>query len=265
MPNDDEEQTRLAIAHQAYLPILGGQLTLAHIPGSAKRILDIGTSTGDWALAIAELYPEAEIIATDITSALQPGVGPPNLFFELDDVEDEWAYNEPFDFIHVRSLSGAIANWDQVYAEVASNLKPGGCFEVVDSGPILLKEGSSDSHLSIYNAVIQLAAERSGRPLNLDHLKEAAFEKTGLSVTKSRIFEVPLGTWPDDPQKKLAGKMSMIVALEGLEAESLRLLTKYQKWKIEEVKDLCSKVQQEILAGRAFRMCHFVVTRKLMS
>ena len=264
MPNDDEEQTRLAIAHQSYLPILDGQLTLAHIPDGAKKILDIGTGTGDWAVAIAERFPDAEVIATDITSALQPGVGPPNLSFELDDVEDEWAYNDPFDFIHLRALSGAISNWDRVYAEVGKNLKQGGCFEVVDSGPIHLKEGSSDAHLSVYNTAIQAAATRAGRSLGLDHMKKAAFDDAGLSVTKSKTFEVPLGTWPDDPQKKLAGKMAMIVALEGLEAHSLRLLTKHLGWKAEEVRDLCSKVQQEILTGKAYCPCQFVVARKLM-
>ena len=54
MPNDETEQTRLAIAHQAYLPALDDQLTVGLIPRSAKRILDIGTGTGDWAYVFPE-------------------------------------------------------------------------------------------------------------------------------------------------------------------------------------------------------------------
>lgn len=266
MPNDDEEQTRLAIAHQAYLPILGGQLTLAHIPSGARRILDIGTGTGDWALGVAERLPNAEIIATDITTAFQPTSGPPNLFFELDDAQDEWAYNEPFDFIHMRAMSGAFSDWDKIYAEVSKHLKPNGCFEIVDSGAIRLKEGPSDAYISIFNGAIQSAADKSGRPLGLDHLKKPVFEKAGLSVVKSKVFEVPLGPWPEDPQRKVAGKMAMITALEGLEAASLRLLTKEMEWKEDEVRDLCGKVQQEVMepGARAYCPCQVVVTRKLM-
>lgn len=218
---------------QAYLPILDGQLTLAHIPRGVERILDIGTGTGDWAIAVAECFPNAEIVATDITAAFQPATGPLNVFFELDDAQEAWAYYEPFDFIHMRAMSGAFPGWDHMYAEVAKHLKPAGSFEVVDSGAIRLKDGSSDSHVSIYNSAIQSAAEKSGRPLGLDHLKKAVFEKAGLSVVKSRICEVALGPWPDHPQRKVAGKMAMITALEGLEAASLRLLTKHMGWKEE--------------------------------
>lgn len=264
MPNDDEEQIRLSIAHQTYLPLLDGQMTLAHIPQGAKRILDIGTGTGDWAMAVAERFPDAEIIATDITTVFQPAIGPPNVFFELDDAQEEWAYNEPFDYIHMRGLSGAFSDWDRVYGEVAKNLKPGGSLEIVDNGAIRLEGGSSDSYVSIYNGAIQSAAEKSGRPLGLDHLKKPILEKAGLSVTKSKIFEVPLGPWSDDPQRRVAGKMALITALEGLEAMALRLLTRHMEWKEEQVRDLCEKVKVEILNGRAYCPCQFVVTRKLM-
>ena len=36
-----------------------------------KRILDIGTGTGIWAIEVADQYPETEIIGTDL-SATQP-------------------------------------------------------------------------------------------------------------------------------------------------------------------------------------------------
>lgn len=36
---------------------------------------------------------------------------PPNVEFQIDDVEDDWTYVEPFDYIHSRMMTSAIANW----------------------------------------------------------------------------------------------------------------------------------------------------------
>lgn len=37
---------------------------------------------------------------------------PPNVIFEIDDLTQEWTYpNNFFDFIHVRTLGGAIKDW----------------------------------------------------------------------------------------------------------------------------------------------------------
>ncbi|KAK4691315.1 hypothetical protein P7C71_g5658, partial [Lecanoromycetidae sp. Uapishka_2] len=266
MPNDSEEETRLAIAHQAYLLVLNSQLTLAHIPSTATRILDIGTGTGDWAIATAERLPNAEIVATDITTAFWPSTGPPNLMFELDDAQEEWAYNEGFDFVHVRGMSGAFGDWVHLYGEVAKHLRPRGLLEVKDQGFIKLRDEPKDSWLSVFNGAVQSAAEKAGRPIGLEHLKKQVFEEAGLSVVKSKSLEVPLGLCEKDPTKKLAGKMAMIVALEGLEAVSLRLLTKQLAWKEGDVRDLCAKVKEEVMNpnARAYVVCQIVVARKLM-
>lgn len=266
MPNDSEEETRLAIAHQAYLLVLGNRLNLAHIPATASRILDIGTGTGEWAIAVAERLSDAEVVATDITTVFWPSTGPPNLMFELDDAQEEWAYNEGFDFVHVRGMSGAFGDWGQLYGEVAKHLKPGGLFEIKDRGVIRLKIEPKDSWVSVFNGAVQCAAEKAGRPIGLDHLKKQMFDKAGLSVVKRKNFEVPLGLHENDPMKKLAGKMAMITALEGLEAVSLRLLTRHMAWKEEDVRNLCEKVKEEVMNpnARAYVDCQVVVTRKLM-
>lgn len=265
MPNDETEQTRLAIADQVYLLALNNQLTLGLIPRSAKRILDIGTGTGDWAMAVAERFPEAEIIATDITNAFLPPSAPPNVFFELDDAQNEWAHNEPFDFIHMRDLSGAFSNWSAIYAEVSKFLKPGGSFEITDCGLIHFTE-IPDSNTSIFNGAVRSAADKSGRPLDLDHLKKPILDNAGLRVMKIRVLEVPLGTYDPNPQKKRTGKMAMIAALESLEAVSLRLLTRHLGWKEGGVRELCEKVQEEVMRpdARALIPVHFVIARKLI-
>ena len=39
---------------------------------------------------------------------------PPNCTFEIDDVEKEWLWSQPFDFIFCRGLGGSFANTQEV-------------------------------------------------------------------------------------------------------------------------------------------------------
>ena len=265
MPNDEAEHTRLAIAHQTYLLLLGGQLTLARVRSHVKRILDVGAGGGDWAIAMGECYPNAEIIATDI-SAHQPSSVPPNVVFQIDDAQDGWTFTESFDLIHMRGMAGAFSDWPAIYAEAFQHLKQGGILELADFGPIAVDRQSSDSYISIYTGACQVAAEKAGITIGLDHLKKEWLERTGFSIVKSTIMDVPLGNWTPDPQKKIVGKMALISVLEALEATSLRLLTRELNWKAEDVRDLCAKVQAEITRPntRASVQCQFVLVRKLL-
>ncbi len=265
MPNDDEEQTRLTITHQAFLSVLDGRLTLGRIAPGVTRILDIGTGPGDWAIAVGEQYPDAEIVATDISPFPSTAV-PPNVFFEIDDAQEEWTYADVFDFIHIRGLAGAFPDWPAIYASAMKHLRPGGCLEVADFGLISVRNGIPGSYIGAFNGACQSAAEKAGTPIGSDHLRKSVIEAAGLSVVKSRVIEVPLGTWSSDRRKAAAGKMALVSALEGLEAMSLRLLTREMAWKPEAVRDLCEKVKGEITRPgvRAFTPCHFVVARKVL-
>lgn len=265
MPNDEVEQTRLAIAHQTFSLVLDGQLCMTRIPKDVERILDIGAGTGDWAIAIGERFPYAEVVATDIT-VLEPTGVPPNVFFEFDDARKEWTYTEQFDYIHLRGLTGGFSDWSTVYSEAHIHLRPGGSLEVADFGMIALNKNLPNSYVSIFNGACLSAAEKAGVTIALEHMKKPLLQSAGLSVTKSKVFEVPLGTWSLDPKKKVVGKMALISALEGLEACSLRLLTKELGWSEEDVKDLCAKVQEEVMRPDvcAFMPCQFIIARKLL-
>jgi hypothetical protein len=39
---------------------------------------------------------------------------PENVHFEVDDVEQQWAYDAPFDFIHSRCMGNAIRDWPKL-------------------------------------------------------------------------------------------------------------------------------------------------------
>ena len=89
MPNDEDEQTRLQMLHSVFMYLFNQRLTTVPLNNPTK-ILDVGTGTGDWAMAMGDEYPEAEIVGTDIAK-IQPSAVPLNVFFEIDDAEEDVA------------------------------------------------------------------------------------------------------------------------------------------------------------------------------
>ncbi|KAG8862609.1 hypothetical protein FRB96_001168 [Tulasnella sp. 330] len=78
LPADSEEQSRLDLQHAALTLFLGDLYPSPHlveevlrpIGGYTPGILDIGTGSGSWALAMARKYPHAEVIGLDLVPPL---------------------------------------------------------------------------------------------------------------------------------------------------------------------------------------------------
>ncbi|PWY73280.1 methyltransferase [Aspergillus eucalypticola CBS 122712] len=253
MPNDEPERTRLNIVHQIYLILLDGHLTAAPIVTNAPRVLDIGTGPGDWAIEMSHAYPHGTIIASDIgvfDNALGH-VDLPNLSFHLDDARDEWAYDIPFDLIHLRGLSGAFPDWSFIYQQAFDHLAPGGYLEVADTdfAAETMISLPPNSYLRLFASALRSADYSAGYLRDLSHLQPALFRAQGFIDIDVREYTFPIGLWPESPQDRTVGKMGLIALLEGLESYSLRALTTTYGWVAEEVRELCDQVRAEILQG----------------
>lgn len=242
------EQTRLNVVHQVYLLLLHGQLTRAPLVTEPQRILDVGTGTGEWAIAMAETYPDADVTGTDL-SAIQPDAVPSNVFFEVDDAEEEWTFGQSFDLIHMRNLSGSFKRWEAIYEECFRHLKPGGYVEILDFDHTQTARPVPDSYLAIFLGAIREAAERSGREWGIPHLRRGLLEQVGFEDVRRTALNIPIGSHSADASQKTLGKLWLICVLEGLEAASLRLLTRELDWTPTKVKDLCQKVRKELTEG----------------
>lgn len=246
------ELERLDLHHEIMINVTGKKLYLAPIPDDVKRILDIGTGTGIWAIEMGDTFPNAEILGNDL-SATQPGWVPPNVKFEIDDVESPWSHATGFDFVFCRYMVGAIQDWPKLMTNVYNNLAPKGWAEFQDYDLTIFSEDGTvteDLHTVKWNRLIMQAIslmKRDPRPgLSLEKwLKDAGFQ----NVTHQK-FTCPSGLWPKDPALKELGRYHMAQLLDGLEAFSLRLMCGVHNWKEEEVMVLLANVRQELKSGR---------------
>jgi SAM-dependent methyltransferase len=245
MPNDEEEQDRTQMLHTVYLYLFDQQLTTVPLDNPTK-ILDIGTGTGEWAMAMGDEYPEAEVIGTDIAK-IQPSAVPLNVYFEIDDAEEEggWTWPEDeFDLIHFRTMTGAFRSWEEMYKLSYKHLKPGGWIEVIDfddHGQILSYFGPDNTIAEWFRAIAD-ATRLSGRPRTSSHLEPEVLEKLGFVDVKQVTRMIPFGTWPTDPEAQSIGKQFLITQLCGVEAICLRPLTEGLGWNPRKVRDVCQTI-----------------------
>ncbi|KAK7415314.1 hypothetical protein QQX98_005958 [Neonectria punicea] len=128
LPNDDVEQVREGMKHKLYLDyILDGKLFLAPIGNYPHKIVDLGTGVGFWAQDMAENFPSARVIGTDL-SPIQPHWTPPNVEFRVEDLEDEfrpWTniYTDA-DLIHIRAVLQTVRKPRQLIERSFEYLSP---------------------------------------------------------------------------------------------------------------------------------------------
>ncbi|KAI0390021.1 hypothetical protein F5Y17DRAFT_446430 [Xylariaceae sp. FL0594] len=266
MPNDDDEQVRLQLLNQVYLKIFDGELTTVPLE-SPTQILDIGTAVGEWAMDMAELYPECEVTGTDISNIFERRV-PQNVFWEIDDAELEWERpSNYYDLIHLRDMTGAFGDWEAIYNSAFRCLKPGGWIEVLDFDD---KKGMHDlfsyfePDAMLYKLVndVQEASILSGRPRGVGHLEPRLLVNAGYVNVKLTEYAIPLKT-----QDGSTGKFWLLSFLNGIEAAYMRLLTKYKGWSVEDVRLGCEAVGAELmtLAQDSQRAKSFVVKLRVLT
>lgn len=106
---DLKEQDRLFFQHQIFVHALQGRLTTTRLLPSTRRILDLGTGPGHWAVAMAQKHPRAEVVGIDMTQwdldTTEASMGVADVTWELDDL-DVWGVDS-----HTEELS-TITNFD---------------------------------------------------------------------------------------------------------------------------------------------------------
>ncbi|EFQ97770.1 hypothetical protein MGYG_00811 [Nannizzia gypsea CBS 118893] len=200
--------------------------------------------------AMAELYPSAQVIGTDI-SPIQPSWRPNNVEFMMDDAQQEWTFPESsFDFIHIRTLGGSISDWPRLMGQCYKRLKPGGRIEVSEARAHFccdddtFPEGSKTRHwLDEFNRI----SHSCGHEFDVFPSFAGWLRNGGFTEVEETEKVVPVGTWPKDKKLKMRGRYFMAQFLgHAMESYSTSLFTRLGGWSADDLWKLLNSVTEEV-------------------
>ncbi|EXF76336.1 hypothetical protein CFIO01_10242 [Colletotrichum fioriniae PJ7] len=257
-----------------------------------SRVLDVGTGTGVWAVDFGDLHPEAEvslrcfslvalslfgvtirvsnilflciqILGIDLSAPQQEFfIGadlyalsvPPNVRFEIDDIEEEWTYSEPFNYIHSRFMNASIENWEEYLKKCYDNIAPGGYLELLENQVDPVSDDGTlpkESSIHKYINLIRSGSKKMGRLFVDVSTLESLLVKAGFVDVELRIFKWPMNGWPKDEKYKKLGLWCHENFSSALEAVCMALLTRVHGWTRDEVDIFLIDVRKD-LKNRSF-------------
>ncbi|KAF9872204.1 methyltransferase domain-containing protein [Colletotrichum karsti] len=250
-PNDDREAERLDMQHELYVYTLDGRLGLAppcDEDAKVGRVLDLGTGTGIWAIDFGDLHPESEVLGMDL-SHTQPGITVPNVTFEIDDLEEEWTYSRPFDYIHSRAMTSAVADWKALITKAFDNLNPGGWLELQEGDVGLFSDDDTfpkDCAFAKMADLLKEACAKLGRPwIDLPSLKDIMIE-VGFVDVKLSFYKWPINDWPKAEHYKNIGTWAYDNVSSALEAMCMAPFTRGLDWTRDELNIFLIDVRKDM-------------------
>lgn len=198
LPSDDKEINRLDFQHYMLRYALRGNF--ASPIQRPMSILDVGSGTGRWATEMARLFPDANVIGTDIvapapdTTPSDDGARPDNYAFIQGNILEGLPFADgAFDFTHMRLLLFAIpeARWPDVARELVRVTRPGGWIELVETGP---QRNGGPAMDQVVSWITQASLKRGINPL-LGPSIGGFLGQAGVPNVAAREIALPVGAY----------------------------------------------------------------------
>ncbi|KAG7106465.1 Secondary metabolism regulator LAE1 like protein [Verticillium longisporum] len=270
-PTDEKHIEGFDLAHQYMLLLMDNKLYNAPIGNNPQRILDIGTGTGIWAIDMADEFPSAEVLGTDI-SAVQPSWLPPNCKFEIDDAQLDWTFPvNHFSYIHARHLYGGIDDWPKLYRQAFTHCAPGGWFENVEIELTTRAENprytlGPDHVFTQWRDLFFAAGDKIGRTFRIaeNNRMERDMRDAGFVDIVTHQWKVPIGGWASDPKLKKVGLFNGLFIDQSIDGFVVFPIGEILGWSFDEVTVLVANMRAALRDPKAlpYYNLHMVYGRK---
>ncbi|KAF9881603.1 MFS sugar transporter [Colletotrichum karsti] len=228
MPNDERENDRLDLQHNLFLLTFNNKLGLAPPNDADSKV--------------------KRVLGTDLSPSM-PQFVPPNVKFEIDDLEEEWTYSQPFDYIHSRTMNSSVSDWKAYFKKGYDHLTPGGYFELQEADLFAYSDDDTlkaDSALSKCTDLMYEASVKLGRPFQKIPPLVAIMEEVGFVDVRMSVFKWPSNSWPKDRMYKELGIWANENFCNGLEGFTMALFTRAHEWTREEVLVFLTSVRKDL-------------------
>ena len=262
LTGSQSERDRLDLQHMLFTISCDGALNFAPID-KPRRVLDIATGTGIWAMEFgksspyiliftithrttAEQHPDARVTGTDL-SPIQPNYVPVNCQFEIADAEDEWNFSRPFDYIHGRALLTCFADPRSIIQKAFDSLAPGGYLELQDGlFPFEFMDPQPPMDHPLREFLDQVAArgKKIGRPWdNVQHYKRW-MQEIGFEAVEEKRLYWPCGPWAKGEKMKKLGLYFLEDMKHAFEPVGMKMFVKVLGWEEEKARKY---IQEEVM------------------
>ncbi|TRX95872.1 hypothetical protein FHL15_003426 [Xylaria flabelliformis] len=298
-PNDSLELERLDWQYICLKRLFNGKNYFA--PWSQerppKRILDLATGTGMWAIEMAEEFESSMVVGTDL-SPIQPEFVPPNVQFYIHDATwnlarklitvDQMFVSVLF-FANVLEFSRdwmsgggqthsiiymirmALGAWEDFEVDVAQkafdHLEPGGWFEAQELLPTL---GCDDDSMPddwppnlLFND-LEDCAKREHRPLDIAKTYKQGLINAGFVDVTEQVYKIPISGWAKSKNWKTLGDLWNVNCLDAIQGVAMALLHRARGLKRHQIEIHLMDTRRALSdkSVHAYQRCYVVLGRK---
>ncbi|WP_217629084.1 class I SAM-dependent methyltransferase [Sanguibacter gelidistatuariae] len=187
-----------ALVHKGYLTDVTTWLQGLAADAGVQRVLDVGAGAGSGTIALAQRFPEANVVATDLSEGMLERVRSladasglaGRVSTELADIGADVARLGTFDLAWASASLHEVGDPDRAFRNLRDALRPGGLLAVVemDSPPRMLPLDLADFEDRLYAAFAHASQGNAYHPDWTDPLYRSGFE---LEVRRTFMIDEP--------------------------------------------------------------------------
>ncbi|RYC64938.1 hypothetical protein CHU98_g1269 [Xylaria longipes] len=271
-PNDSLELERLDWQYICLKRLFNGKNYFA--PWSQdrppKRVLDLATGTGMWAIEMAEEFESSVVVGTDL-SPIQPEYVPPNAHFYIHDATRVLFTSYADQERQETSIRMALGAWEDFEMDVArkafDHLEPGGWFEAQELLPTL---GCDDDSMPddwppnlLFND-LEDCARREHRPLDIAKTYKQGLINAGFVDVTEQVYKIPINGWAKSKNWKTLGDLWNVNCLDAIQGVAMALLHRARGLKRHQIEIHLMDTRRALSdkSVHAYQSCYVVLGRK---